>query len=258
MPRLDANLNFLFTEVAFLDRFAAARQAGFHAVEYPFPYDYDKQKIAARLRDNALTMALINLPPGDWRAGDRGMACDPARVGEFRATVDLAIEFAETLGCKRANCLAGLGPDSVDDRALHTTFVDNVAYAAKQLGDAGLDLLIEPINTQDVPGFYLSRSDQALEIIAEIDVPNLQLQFDVYHMQIMQGNIVATLEACIAQIGHVQIADNPGRHEPGTGELNFPIILSALDRLGYDGWVGCEYAPLGTTLEGLAWAEHYL
>lgn len=258
MPRLDANLNFLFTEVDFFDRFAVAAAAGFRGVEYPFPYNYDKQEIAARLHEHALSMALINLPPGDWRAGDRGIACDPARIDEFRLAVETGIEYASALGCPRANCLAGLAPTQVDDALLRKTFVDNVAYAANQLAGAGMDLLIEPINTRDVPGFYLSTSVQALDIIAQIDAPNLCLQFDVYHTQRMQGDIVATLETCIRQIGHIQIADNPGRHEPGTGELNFAFIFEALDRIGYRGWVGCEYVPEATTLEGLAWAQPYL
>ncbi len=258
MPRLAANLNYLFTEVELLCRFEAAAKMGFRGVEYQFPYDHDSHAIAARLREHELQMVLMNLPAGDLQAGDAGIACDPNRMREFRDGVELGIDFAQALGCPQLNCLSGIAPPGVDSSSLFDTLVENLAYAAERFANAGLILLIEPINTRDRPGFYLSRSDQAMEIIEAVGAENLFLQFDVYHTQIMQGDIVNNFEAHRERIRHVQIADNPGRHEPGTGELNFPFILGALDAMGYEGWVSCEYAPADDTLAGLAWAKPYL
>jgi hydroxypyruvate isomerase len=258
MLKLAANLNYLFTEVDLLDRFGAAARIGFRGVEYQLPYAYDKRALAARLREHGLDMVLMNLPAGDPQAGDAGTACDPNRIQEFRDGVLQGIDFAQALDCPQLNCLAGIAPPGVESARLLETFVDNLAFAAGQLADAGLRLLIEPINTRDRPGFYLSRSAQAMEIIEAVGADNLFLQFDVYHTQIMEGDIVRNFERHQHRIAHVQIADNPGRHEPGTGELNFPFILNALDEAGYAGWVSCEYAPSTTTETSLAWARAYL
>lgn len=258
MPRLAANLTYLFTEVEFLDRFEAAAKAGFRAVEYQFPYVHDSQAMRDGLRAHDLVMVLINLPAGDAQAGDAGIACDPNRRQEFRDGVEEGIGYAQTLGCPQLNCLAGIAPAGVSPGNLFDTFVENLRFAANRFSQAGLRLLIEPINTRDRPGFYLSRTTQAMEIIDAVGADNLFLQFDVYHTQIMQGDVVRNFEAHRERIRHVQIADNPGRHEPGTGELNYPFILAALDSMGYEGWVSCEYAPSTSTEDSLAWARSYL
>jgi len=258
MPKLAANLTYLFTEHDFLDRFGAAAAAGFRGVEYQFPYDYDKEAIGGRLREHGLDMVLLNLPPGDRDAGEAGIACLPGREQEFRDGVETGIEYARALGCPQLNCLAGVAPSSISPAALLETFVANLRFAAERFAQAGLLLLIEPINTRDRPGFYLSRSTQAAEIIDAVGADNLFLQFDVYHTQVMQGDVVNNFMAQRERIRHVQIADNPGRHEPGTGELNFPFILAALDEMGYEGWVSLEYAPSDSTGASLAWARDYL
>jgi hydroxypyruvate isomerase len=253
MPRYDANLTMLFGEVAFLDRFEAAARAGFTAVEYLFPYDYDKVELRRRLNAHGLVQALHNLPAGNWSAGERGIACHPDRTAEFAEGVDRAIEYATALGCGQVNCLAGIVPAGVSLEEARATFVRNLRLAAGTLASAGVRLLIEPINTRDIPGFFLSRTAQALEVIEAVGSPNLLLQYDVYHMQIMEGDLSTTLERHISRIGHIQIADPPGRHEPGTGEINYDFLLGHLDRLGYAGWVGLEYKPAGRTEDGLAW-----
>lgn len=258
MTRLAANLMFLFTEVDFPARFEAAAAAGFRGVEYQFPYGHDRGDVAARLSASGLEMVLQNLPPGDWQSGERGIACHPGRETEFREGVEAAVEYALAVGCSRLNCLAGIAPAGVRDDRLRGTLVANLAYAAERLARADMTLLIEAINTRDMPGFFLHGSRQAIAIIDEIGAPNLRFQYDVYHMQVMEGDIVRTLREQLAYVGHVQIADNPGRHEPGTGELNFPFILGALDDAGYAGWVSCEYAPAADTAEGLGWARRYL
>ncbi len=258
MPRLAANLTYLFTEHDFFDRFAAAAAAGFRGVEYQLPYAYDKARIAAELREHGLDMVLMNLPPGDWDAGEAGIACLPGREQEFRDGLETGIEYAVALGCPQLNCLAGVAPPDAAPAALFDTFVANLRFAAGRFAEAGLILLIEPINTRDRPGFYLSRSTQAAEIIDAVGADNLFLQFDVYHTQVMQGDVVNNFKAERERIRHVQIADNPGRHEPGTGELNFPFILAALDEQGYEGWVSCEYAPSESTVASLGWARPYL
>ena len=258
MPRLAANLTMLFNEVDFPDRFEAASRAGFVGVEYLFPYAYDKDMLAEKLHGNGLTQALHNLPAGDWDAGERGIACLPDRVGEFQDGVGAAIEYASALGCTQVNCLAGAPPEGADDDTLRETLVGNLRFAASKLKDAGIALVVEPINTRDIPGFYLTRTAQALSVIDEVGSDNLWLQYDVYHMQIMEGDLVPTIEANLGAIRHVQIADNPGRNEPGTGEINYDFVLAELDRLGYAGWVGCEYKPLTTTEDGLGWAAKYL
>lgn len=248
MPKFAANLSMLFTEKPFLDRFQAAVEAGFTGLEYLFPYDYSPAEIKQRLDDHGLSQVLHNLPAGDWGAGDRGVGCNPYRVGEFRAGVEKAIEYATALGCKQVNCLAGIQPKDVSDEQARQTLVDNLRFAADKLKAAGILLLAEPINTRDIPGFFLNGTEQALAIFDEVGSDNLKLQYDIYHMQIMEGDLALTLEKHLARIAHVQLADSPGRHEPGTGEINYPFLFDHLDRLGYDGWIGCEYKPRTTTL----------
>ena len=256
MPKFAANLSMLFTEEDFLDRFQAAASAGFQGVEYLFPYDYPAADIKKQLAAHALTQGLPNLPAGAWAAGERGIACHPDRVDEFREGVDLAIDYATVLGCKQLNCLAGIRPNTVSEEQARRTLIDNLRFAAEKLKAAGILLLAEPINTRDIPGFFLNRTEQALALFEEVGSDNLQLQYDIYHMQIMEGDLAPTIEKHLSKIGHVQLADNPGRHEPGTGEINYPFLFGHLDRLGYQGWIGCEYKPAATTLEGLGWLDN--
>jgi hydroxypyruvate isomerase len=258
MPKFNANLTMLFNEVDFLDRFKAAKDAGFKGVEYLFPYPYRKEDLAERLETNGLTQVLHNLPAGDWAKGERGIACLPDRVGEFQDGVGRAIEYAGALQCTQINCLAGIAPTGVDPATLRETFVDNLQFAAGKLKSAGIQLLIEPCNTRDIPGFFLNRSQQALDIINDVGSDNLFLQYDIYHMQIMEGNLAPTIERNLGSIRHLQLADNPGRNEPGTGEINYPFLFQFIDRLGYSGWIGCEYKPAKSTLEGLGWIRPYL
>ena len=253
MPKFAANLTMLFNEVDFLDRFEAAAAAGFAGVEFLFPYDFDKQALADRLQANKLTQVLHNLPAGDWANGERGIAILPERVEEFRDGVARAIDYATALDCKQVNCLAGIAPEGADQETLTATFVENLKYATDALQKVGIRLLIEAINTRDIPGFFLNRTDQARAIMERVGSDNLFLQYDVYHMQIMEGDLAPTIEANLDRIAHIQLADNPGRHEPGTGEINYPFLFNHLDRLGYDGWIGCEYKPASTTTEGLGW-----
>ncbi|MBZ9558474.1 MULTISPECIES: hydroxypyruvate isomerase [unclassified Modicisalibacter] len=255
MPRFAANLSMLFTEEEFLDRFEAAADAGFKGVEYLFPYDYPAADIKQRLDDHGLTQVLFNLPAGDWAAGERGIACHPDRIEEFRTGVDRAIEYAKVLGNTQVNCLAGIRPEGVSDADARRTLVENLSFAAGKLADAGIRLIAEPINTRDIPGFFLNRTEQALAIFDEVGSRNLKLQYDIYHMQIMEGDLAPTIEKHLDRIAHVQLADNPGRHEPGTGEINYPFLFAHLDRLGYDGWIGCEYKPKADTQEGLGWLD---
>ena len=257
MPKFSANLGFLFTELPFLDRFAAAARAGFKAVEYASPYERRAGDIARRLADNGLTQALFNLPVGDWEAGERGIAILPGREREFRDSVSRALDYAGELGCARLNCLSGVAPPGADRRGLEETLVANLAFAADAAQRRGVKLLIEPINDRDMPGFFLNRSDEALSLINRVRSDNLYLQADVYHMQVMEGDLSRRLEAAMASIAHIQIADNPGRHEPGSGEINYAFLLPLVDRLGYGGWVGCEYRPETTTEAGLAWIKPY-
>jgi hydroxypyruvate isomerase len=253
MPKFAANLTMLFNEVAFLDRFAAARRAGFAGVEYLFPYEHDAKEIRRRLDEQGLTQVLHNLPAGNWSGGERGIACHPDRVAEFEEGVTRAIQYATALGCRQLNCLAGIAPAGVDEVRARTTFVANLRGAARRLQDAGIRLLIEAINTRDIPRFFLRTTAQALEIMGEVGSDNLFLQYDVYHMQIMEGDLATTIQKHLDRIAHVQIADNPGRHEPGTGEINYDFLFDYLDRIGYDGWVGCEYKPAASTESGLGW-----
>jgi hydroxypyruvate isomerase len=257
MPRFAANLSMLFTELPFLDRFAAARSAGFRAVEYLFPYEFPKEELAARMRGEGLKQVLHNLPAGDWAAGERGIACHPNRVDEFRAGVDRAILYANALDCGQLNCLAGKLPAGVAREQAHDTLAANLHYAAGRLREAGIRLLVEPINSYDIPGFFLTRTDQAIALIEEVGGDNLFLQYDIYHAQRMEGELAATLQRHLANIGHIQLADNPGRNEPGSGEINFAFLLRHLDALGWKGYIGCEYRPRTTTLEGLGWMKEF-
>lgn len=255
MPRFAANLTMLFDEVPFLDRFERAAAAGFKAVEFLFPYAYDVQEIRKRLDAHGLKLVLHNLPAGDWAEGERGIACHPDRVAEFRAGVARAIECAGWLGVPRLNCLAGKAPAGVSAAALHDTLVSNLAYAASELKRAGLALLVEPINTFDIPGFYVSRTAQALALLDEVGADNAYLQYDIYHAQRMEGELAATIARHLPRIGHIQLADNPGRHEPGTGEIDYAFLFRHIDGLGYDGWIGCEYKPRAGTEAGLGWRQ---
>jgi hydroxypyruvate isomerase len=257
MPKFSANLTFLFTDLPLLERLGAAAKAGFKGVEYMSPYEEAKGDLATRLRDNGLTQVLFNLPAGNWGAGERGVAIFPDRVDEFRRGVHQAIDYAGALGCGLVNCIVGLTPKDADAKALRKTLVDNLAYAAAELAKANIKLLIEPINTRDIPGFYLTRTDQALALIDEVGSDNLYVQYDIYHMQIMEGDLARTMEANLPRIAHIQLADNPGRNEPGTGEINYPFLFRHLDKIGYAGWIGCEYKPLTNTVAGLGWIKPY-
>lgn len=255
MPNFAANLTMLFTELPFLERFEAAAKANFKAVEFLFPYAFALEDIKQKLGSNALLLVLHNLPAGNWDAGERGIACLPDRVDEFRASVATAISYATVLGVKQLNCLAGIAPAGVANDALRSTFVSNLRYAAAQLAAHGLRLLIEPINTYDIPGFYLNRTQQAIDILDEVGADNAFVQYDIYHAQRTEGELAATLKKHLSRIGHIQLADNPGRNEPGTGEINYAWLFKHLDAIGYKGWVGCEYKPATTTLAGLGWRQ---
>ncbi|HEU4922647.1 MAG TPA: 2-oxo-tetronate isomerase [Burkholderiales bacterium] len=255
MPKLAANLSTLFPEVPFLDRFGAATRAGFRYVEYQFPYAWPAEELARRARDAKVEVALHNLPAGDFAKGERGIACLPGREREFREGVERAIDYARAARCPRLNCLAGIAPA---DREHFAVLVDNVRFAARKLGAAGLNLTLEPINTRSVPGFFLTSSAQTVDVLNAAGEGNAFLQYDFFHMQIMEGDLASTIERLLPRIGHIQLADVPGRHEPGTGEIHFDFLLGRLDALGYLGYVGCEYNPSGDTLEGLKWARPYL
>ena len=253
MPRFAANLTMLFNEVPFLERFDKAAAAGFSGVEFLFPYEFDRQQIKAALTRNNLALALHNLPAGNWAAGERGIAILPDRVDDFRRGLADAIDYATALNCPQVNCLAGIAPSGLDPDRLRATFVNNLRLAARELGKHGIRLLIEPINGFDMPGFYLNTVEQAVSIIDEVGSNNLFVQYDLYHQQRTRGELVNTFERFKPLIAHIQLADNPGRHEPGTGEINFANVFSALGRAGYNGWIGCEYRPKSTTEAGLGW-----
>lgn len=254
MPAFAANLSMLFTEVDFMERFRLARQAGFTGVEYLFPYEWPEEDLKRELTDNGLTQVLFNLPPGDWQAGERGIACLPDRIDEFRAGVDQAIRYARALSCKQVNCLAGIRPGTLDEALAWQTLVDNVNYAAARLEEEGITLCLEAINSRvDIPGFFLDTSTSVIQLIEAVDAGNVKLQYDLYHMQVMEGDLIRTMECLLPWIGHIQFADNPGRHEPGTGEINFRNVFAAIDRLGYGGWVSAEYRPGADTASSLGW-----
>ncbi|QQM29814.1 hydroxypyruvate isomerase [Martelella lutilitoris] len=255
MPKFAANLSFLYADLPFLDRIAAAAKDGFPAVEYVGPYDFPEEDIAAALKAAHVKQALFNLPAGDWAGGERGIGCLPDRVEEFKAGVDKAISYAKALGCSKINCLAGIAPNGVAPETLEQTLVENLKYAAPRLDEAGIKLLLEPINLRDIPGFFVSTTDHAERILDAVGSDNLFIQYDIYHTQIMQGDLAETYRRLKAKIAHVQLADNPGRHEPGTGEINYPYLFNMLDAEGYDGFIGCEYKPSAGTSEGLGWMK---
>lgn len=258
MPKFSANLSMLFQEVGFPDRFRLAKEAGFSGVEYLFPYEWPAGELADLLSRYGLVQVLHNLPAGDWAAGERGIACLPGREAEFREGVALAVQYAATLGCTRLNCLVGKTPEGASPEQIRSTLTGNLRFAAGELLKAGITLLIEPLNGIDMPGFHLVHSHDAVRLINEIGHPNIRLQYDVYHMQIMEGNLTATIRELSGHIGHIQIADVPGRHEPGTGEINYQNLFQAIDAAGYSGWIGCEYKPLTSTEAGLGWLKSYL
>ena len=257
MPRLAANLSTLFKELPFLERFQAARRSGFRAVEYQFPYDFPAADVAAAARDAGVQVVLHNTP-GDSQRGDFGVGCLPGREPDFRDQLERAVAYAQAAGCGRLHVMAGVMPRGSPESELHSTFVENLGYAARRLREAGMQLLIEPVSERTAADYFLRSSAQAVAILGEVGADNAFLQYDLFHMQLLQGNLAATLERLLPRIGHIQLADAPGRNEPGTGEINFDFLLPHIDRLGYSGWVGCEYNPLGETVEGLKWAQRYL
>jgi hydroxypyruvate isomerase len=257
MPRFAANLSMMFNEVPFLDRFALAAKAGFKGVEFLFPYEHPAAEIAARLKDNGLQQVLFNAPAGDFAKGERGMAAIPGKQAAFRDSIKIALEYANVLACPRLHIMAGLKPEGVAHDTLTAVYGANLAYAAEECAKAGVKPIIEPINHRDIPGFFLNTTDQAAAIIAAIGPEKLGLQFDLYHCQITEGDVVKRVEKHLALIAHMQVADTPGRHEPGTGEVNWPFVFKTIDALGFRGWIGCEYRPAGETLAGLSWFAPY-
>lgn len=258
MPKLAANLSMMYQEHPFLDRFGAAAKDGFKAVEFLFPYDFPAADVKARLGDAGLVLALFNAPPGNWGAGERGLSSLPGREEEFRRGVATALDYARALGNQRLHVMAGLIQPG-EDRARHrAVYLANLAYAAKQAASLGITVVIEPINTRDIPGFFLNRQDEAHAVCAEVGAPNLKVQFDLYHCQIVEGDLAMKLRKYMAGTGHIQIAGVPERHEPDVGEINYPYLFGVMDELGYDGWVGCEYRPRGETSAGLGWARPWL
>ncbi|MDE1184434.1 2-oxo-tetronate isomerase [Paraburkholderia sp.] len=255
MPKFAANLTMLFNEVPFLDRFAAAADASFDAVEFLFPYPYSVAELSERLAQHQLKLVLHNLPAGNWEGGERGIACLPDRVGEFQDGVGRAIDYAKTLNVPQLNCLVGIPTAGVDRDTARNTIVDNLRFAAAALKKEGIRLLVEPCNSYDIPGFALNRSGEGLDVIRAVDSDNLFLQYDIYHMQRMEGELAATIKKNLPLISHIQLADNPGRNEPGTGEINYPFLFALLDSLGYSGHIGCEYKPRTTTTDGLGWLQ---
>ena len=258
MPRLAANVSTLFPELPFLERFAAAAKAGFRGVEYQYPYDWQPADIAAAARDARVEVLLHNMPPGDAQRGERGTACLPGREQRFRDDLERAIEYARVVRCPSLHLLAGVAPQGADRAALHATFVSNLKQAARRLAREGMRALIEPLSERTVANCFLRSSAQAAQVLDDVGADNVLIQYDLFHMQIMEGNLAATIARLLPRIGHLQIADVPGRDEPGNGEINFDFLLRHIDALGYSGWVGCEYNPKGDTLEGLKWARPYL
>lgn len=258
MPKFAANLSMMYQEVEFLERFAAAAADGFNAVEFLFPYGYVKGEIKSRLVDAGLTQILFNCPPGDWDAGERGLASIPGREEEFRRSVDTALGYAQALGNQRLHVMAGLVTPGQDRTRHRAVYVRNLSYAAEQAAAHGITILIEPINTRDMPGYFLNYQVEAHEICKEVGATNLKVQFDMYHCQIMEGDVATKLQRNIAGIGHMQIAGVPGRHEPDIGELHYPYLFQQIDELKYDGWIGCEYRPKSGTSEGLRWLRPWI
>jgi len=247
----------MFNEVPFLERFGAAARTGFRGVECLLPYDFPVEQIKEQLDRHRLTMALFNMPAGNWAAGARGLACDPSAVQQCRHGVSTAIEYAQALGCRQIHLMAGIRPAGESEDALRETYIANVQFAARAVTRHGMALLIEAITTRDMPGFYLTTSRQALDLMDQVNEKNVFFQYDVYHMQIMEGDLASTLKKHFDRVGHIQIADPPARHEPGTGEINYPFLFDWIDGLGYQGWIGCEYRPQGKTEDGLAWMSKW-
>ena len=265
MPKFVANLSMLYPDLGFLDRFAAAAHDGFKAVEYLFPYAFEARDIATRLQDNGLQQVLFNAPPGDWDGGERGLACLPERRAEFCAGIGKALEYADALGCPRIHVMAGLVPAGSARETLYPSYIDQLRWASLEAAKQDIDVLVEPINTRDSPGFCLNRQDQAHHVIEDVGVSNLKVQMDLYHCQIVEGDVAMKLRRYLptGKVGHIQIAGAPERHEPDVGELNYPYLFALLDELDYGGWVGCEYRPRagmqpGGTSVGLAWLRPYL
>jgi len=258
VAKLAANLSMLFPELPFLERFAAAAKAGFRGVEYQYPYDWQPADIAAAARDARVEVLLHNMPPGDAQRGERGTACLPGREQRFRDDLERAIEYARVVRCPSLHLLAGVAPQGADRAALHATFVSNLKQAARRLSHEGMRALIEPLSERTVANCFLRSSAQAAQVLDDVGADHVLIQYDLFHMQIMEGNLAATIARLLPRIGHLQIADVPGRDEPGNGEINFDFLLRHIDALGYSGWVGCEYNPRGDTLEGLKWARPYL
>ena len=258
MPKFAANLSMMYQEYPFLDRFEAARRDGFNGVEFLFPYDFAAVDIRRRLDDNGLTLALFNGPPGNWTEGERGLASLPDRRQEFQDSVKLALDYASVLGNQRLHIMAGLIKPNQDRASHHEAYIENLSFAARQAAAAGITAVIEPINTRDIPGFFLNRQDQAHQIIAQVGAVNLKVQMDFYHCQIVEGDLAMNLRKHIDGVGHIQIAGVPERHEPDIGEINYPYLFSLMDELRYDGWVGCEYRPRAGTSAGLGWLRPWL
>jgi hydroxypyruvate isomerase len=257
MPVFAANLSMMFTECAFLERFAAAAAQGFSWVEYLFPYAFEPEALAGKLKENGLRQALFNLPAGNWEGGERGMACIPGREKEFAASVDLAVRYAHALGCPRVHAMAGNRPAGVEEKRLQDTYLENIGRAGKRMAEEGLELCLEPINRFSMPDFFLRTQDQAVGVIESLGQANIRLQLDFFHCQMEQGNVANTLRRHFRHIGHCQLAGAPDRHEPDTGELSYPFLFDLLDELGYQGIVGCEYNPAGKTEDGLGWIRGY-
>jgi hydroxypyruvate isomerase len=257
MPRLAANLSMMFNEVPFLDRFEAAARAGFQAAEFLFPYDFPAAELKTRLDGAGLKQVLFNMPPGDWAGGERGLASLPGRTAEFRANVARALEYAVVLDCKLVHCMAGIPPAGTPFATAAALFAANVSWAAEQAQSAGVKLALEPINHRDMPGYHLNTMQQAADVIAAIGADRVGLQFDLYHCQITEGDLTKRLEKHLDIVAHMQLADVPLRHEPGTGEIAWDYVLPRIDALGYKGWIGCEYRPAGDTVAGLAWRKRF-
>ena len=260
MPRFAANLSMMYAEYAFLDRFAAAAADGFRAVEFLFPYEWPAPVLASALAEHGLQQVLFNAPPGDFAAGERGIASRPGREDEFRSGVARALEYAAALACPRVHVMAGLVPEGASRPSLRARYLENLAWAAERASAAGVDVLIEPINTRDIPGYLLNRQDEAHAIVAEVGAPNLKVQMDLYHCQIVEGDVATKLRTYLphGRVGHLQIAGVPERHEPDVGELNYDYLFDVVDALGFDGWIGCEYRPAGRTADGLGWLRRTL
>ena len=257
MPKFAANLSFIFQEVEFLDRFAAAAECGFKAVEYLSPYEHPPEVIAERLSRHGLVQALFNMPPGNWAAGERGVGALAGREQEFRDGVERALVYAKATNCRLLHAMAGVLPAAGDRSAAERVYIANLQYAAERLAREGITVIIEPINNRDIPGYFLNTTTQAMSLIERVGHPNLELQLDLYHVQIMEGDLAHHIRSLAGHYPHVQIAGNPGRNEPDVGEINYPFLFDLFDEVGYSGWIGCEYRPKGETRAGLGWAKRY-